>query len=303
MPYKTYNTKADYDEDYRISVGLIREPDATIRSVNLNYHRGALLPGVYYRAMRIGNVLGWLSYTQENIVPSAIELATWNEVLPEQVYVRTDSPTACVLYRRQGEWDEGEYFSITVNTPAVRVILVGAGFSWTAEAFEDFGFTNVVGIDTGTYVQANKDTSEEAEIDAAITAIGLDPTTGPGKKFKDRSHKPGNRSRASRGVLNEDLKTGGSRNRVKQAINNGVDCVLTEELVNNYTDAEIVDISNTYLHHSALDGAMVVHYVTTTRPGNAVNLNWKTLEEWAALLPLDVFIESGTFRFLPDPIP
>ena len=182
--------------------------------------------------------------------------------------------------------------------PGPSLIIVGAGFGWTAEALEQMGFTRVLSLDISQYVQGNKDGTEEADIDAEISAIGLNPGVGEGQTLKQRFFDGGVRSRASRGVLNEDGVSGVSRGRIRQALgltgNQRAEWGLSESVLESLADAEAQQASTT-AHQFVTN---VAHYVVTTREGNQPGYNWKSLADWKLLIPIDSFIEAGTFRVL-----
>jgi hypothetical protein len=179
--------------------------------------------------------------------------------------------------------------------PTDRIVLVGAGFGWTAEALEELGFTSVVGCDVSRYVQDNKALSEEQEVDAAISAVGLNPSAGEGAALKAKLYDGGARTRASRGVLNEGLATPGSRRKIATALGGDPDWGLSESVLESLTDAEAQDISARV--HS-WTSATIAHFVVTLGGNQDPGYNWKTLEDWKALLPSDTFIEAGSFRVL-----
>jgi hypothetical protein len=184
--------------------------------------------------------------------------------------------------------------------PGPTIVIVGAGFGWTVEALEDLGFDRVVGIDISTYIQGNQDGTEEAEIEAEIAAVGLDPATGRGAELKARHFDGGNRGRSSRGVKNEDGKNGASRGRIKQALglqgNEQIEWVVSEAVIESLTDIEATNGSDDL----AIIGNNVAHFVYTLRAdGNQdAGFNWKSLEDWKLLLPSDTFVEAGTYRVL-----
>ena len=182
--------------------------------------------------------------------------------------------------------------------PGPSLIIVGAGFGWTAEALEQMGFTRVLSLDISQYVQGNKDGTEEAEIDAEIVGVGLTPGIGEGQALKQRLFDGGVRSRATRGVLNEDGAGGASRGRIRQALglagNQQANWGLSESVLESLTDAEAVNASG--IAHQYCTN--VAHYVVTLREGNQPGYNWKSLADWKLLIPIDSFIEAGTFRVL-----
>ena len=189
------------------------------------------------------------------------------------------------------------------TTPGPSVLVFGCGFGWLAEAFEDLGFDRVVGTDTSAWIQSSKDATEEADIDAAIAAAGLDPSNGHGAEAKAivsaKGKGLGPRCRASRGLLDEDGSTNQSRGRIRQALdihgNDLVDWALTDDLARTMSDAEVLE-SAARLDLIATNS---VHLTQTLLGSNRdVSLNWHTLEEWKALVPAHTWIEAGTYRTL-----
>jgi hypothetical protein len=209
-----------------------------------------------------------------------------------------------VLYDYAVQTAQGIVGAMGWIAPGPSILLFGAGFSWLAEALEDLEFDRVVGIDTSTWIQSVKNSDEVDEIDAAIEAVGLDPNTGEGlevrNKIRGLAKGPGNRTRASRGCLNENGRTGASRGRIKQALgisgNDLIDWGLTENLAPGFDDAEVLEAS------SDLDQICTqsVHLVPTLGLGNDQDpiLNWKTLADWKALVPSHSWLEAGTYRLL-----
>lgn len=189
------------------------------------------------------------------------------------------------------------------TAPGDTIAIVGAGFSWTAEALEAIGFLTVIGLDISLYIQAEKNNTEEADFDAEIALVGLDPATGEGLGIKNRliarGGGAGNRTRAAGGVLDEDGKNGASRGRIKQALglsgNDRIEWVVSESVLESLTDAEALDASN----DADIIGNNTVHFVYPLRAsGNHAGFNWKTLEDWKLLIPGDTFVEAGTYRVL-----
>lgn len=184
------------------------------------------------------------------------------------------------------------------TAPGPAIAIVGAGFGWTVEALEDLGFDRVVGLDISTYVHSNHNSTEESEIDAEIDAVGLDPATGRGAEIKTRFFDGGPRGRSSRGIKNEDGGNGGSRGRIKSALglsgSQDVDWAVSESILESLDDSEAVQASS-IAHNYATN---VAHIVFTLSPGNHEGYNWKTLEDWKALLPADTFVDGGTYRVL-----
>ena len=188
------------------------------------------------------------------------------------------------------------------TAPGPVLVIVGAGFGWLAECFEALGFTRVVGIDTSPYIQSDKNNSETADYDAAILLVGLDPLVGAGAQVKaDLIARTGSgpRTRATRGVLNQDGGTNQSRNAIRSALglsgNTQPDRLLSDDMIAELTDAEFVTLS-TRLKAWVPN---LAHLVRTRGSGQVEgSFNQHTLEEWKALSPLDTFIDKSTFRKL-----
>lgn len=182
-------------------------------------------------------------------------------------------------------------------TPAAtRLVIFGAGYGWLAEALAVNHGLSVAALDTSTLIQANKGRSDAGEIEARITAAGLDPRTGRGAEIRNRLVDGFPRSRIT--IYNEDLSNNASRNRIKQqAFSNGTptDC-LSEFVLESLTDAECTAASQKL--HAFSPTTRIIHCVVTIQPGNTSGYNWKTLEQWKALLPADTFVEAGSWRVL-----
>ena len=181
-------------------------------------------------------------------------------------------------------------------TPAKKIAALGCGFGWTIEELvtqHGFSAGNLVGADVSTFIQTNKGGTEEADINAAITAVGLSPLVGEGATVKGRLFDGGPRSRVT--VLNEDGRTPQSRTRLRQALTSGTfDIAFSEDVLGNLTDAEAAAFS-AILHQIA---PAVQHLVTMISDGVVAAGNWKTIEQWKALLPNDTFLSAGDYRVL-----
>lgn len=180
---------------------------------------------------------------------------------------------------------------------STHILIVGAGYGWTAEILEQtYGYTNIVSTDTSSWIQANQDTSEEAEINTAIAAVGLNPAAGDGATLKGKLHSAGNRRRASRAIQNEDLANNGSRNRIRGILGD-ISVGITEDVLPSLSDSEILSIADRVDRINA--GITRIHMVTTGGRGNQdPGYNWHTLSEYKALLPLDTFVSMGDWQVL-----
>ena len=175
--------------------------------------------------------------------------------------------------------------------PTQRTVILGCGYGWSIEQLLAHGYVNVIGCDNSSLIQAQKDQTEEDDIDAAIRAVGIDPTTGEGAGVKASLFDGGPRSRVP--VLNEDGLTASSRDALTSACDGAVDVVLTEDVLEAYADEDCVTLS-TALHQLA----PVVQHLVSVDQGQIFAGNWKSIEQWKALLPNDTFLEIGTYRML-----
>ena len=220
--------------------------------------------------------------------------ARWYEVHPRRISSPATESELILNYSRVVLQPRAMDLAIALETafgwsptPVQPTIgFLGAGYAWTVEALETMGYTRVVGTDISSFIQTTQTDTEEADIDAAITAAGLDPSSGRGLLHKNAIWTdPGTKGRSSRGVLNEGASTPGSRNRLKNSIgllpNEDVDWLLSEYLVEVATDAEILSQLATYDDL----GTNIVHIIqggdgTNSQPDG----NWKGTAGWRTFL-------------------
>jgi hypothetical protein len=221
--------------------------------------------------------------------------ATWDQyytLLPRRISKPATEQDITMHYARVALYPNFVRLADTLETalgwtpPGGTILIYGCAYGWTIEALEAKGYDRVVGADPSGYIQSRHDLTEEADVDAAITAAGMDPTTGRGALHKQGLYgdDPGPRGRSSRGVKNEEGITVGSRNRLKSAVGLGsqddFDWVLSENLIEALTDAEIIQI----LPHYDAIGTNSVHIFSIDDPSRPVDPgNWKTPAQWRAL--------------------
>jgi len=145
-----------------------------------------------------------------------------------------------------------------------RVALIGGAFGWGREYLVAQGIECYV-VDTSTWINANWNVSEEAElralmdVDPVYTSLGF----GPGNNFFDNAdcfldpatglpisgaavwakvlHPSGGRAYVA--PSDEDLQTAQSSNRVKNRFSGSLDAIVTEQLLDGLdTEAEIAAI-------------------------------------------------------------
>lgn len=190
-----------------------------------------------------------------------------------------------------------------------RALIIGCGFGWSAEVLlTELGVADVAGTDTSAYIQAAKDTDEDADLMAAIQAVRsvdprtgipvadtqpLDPASGDGLRLFNAMRNAGAaRSALASDVLGEDLADNRSRNAIRQRLGTGID-VVTEFVMENLTDVEAQGLHNRIAQIAGV--ASVTHYVGTnnhypvgprpTRSGGLITYNAKPLAVWKALIP------------------
>jgi hypothetical protein len=211
------------------------------------------------------------------------------------------------ILRHQRSLYAPQLFALLGMNAGDDVILVGCGFNSTAEGLADLG-VRVIGLDTSDYIQAEKANTEEAEIRAIITGVGLDPDIDliigkPGNLMVDPLDvflRGGRASPQPRGwgqILGEDMKTNGSKRAVIRAFETqypsaAIRFVISEEVLNSITDAEALLVCE-FAGAAAADwGATVVHMLSplkSYKTGQAPELNWKTYAGWRAFLDAEGF--------------
>lgn len=148
----------------------------------------------------------------------------------------------------QARWSQLiPYFNLTSSDI---VLLVGAGFGWSNEYLQEQipGIT-AVGVDISDYIITEKDNTEDAEIDAKIVAVGLNPAIGRGLQIKNKYSRGSGVARSQSIIIQEDAKTNQSRNRIRQALGNTWPTwIFTEDLVNDpaMTDQDLIDLATDY---------------------------------------------------------
>jgi len=125
------------------------------------------------------------------------------------------------------------------------VCVVGAGFGWGVDAIiVETGAVNVVGIDISQYIADEQGNTEEAEIRAEISAVGLDPDIGRGADILAFASDGLPRSNVI--VLNNDAASGPQRQAIRQALGgNWPSVVISENIIDDsWTDTDIENLRN-----------------------------------------------------------
>lgn len=145
-------------------------------------------------------------------------------------------------------------------TSSMAVILVGSAYGWIAEEWlAALPGLKLACIDTGTYIQGNKLNN------ATLTINNID-VSGP---------------------------TNSTRNQLRQIVNSTtIDLIVSEDVLPCYSDAECISLANAARRFAPL--AHMVSIRTVSGLARIPEMNWKTIEEWKALLPLDRFVVRGS---------
>jgi len=188
--------------------------------------------------------------------------ATWNDLYQVQ---RDDGQPGWVGFERAGMRHitslsnaAGIVAALNLNANS-KILIVGAGYGWMANDIAGLTGATVCAVDTSTYIQTRK--AQNADIE----------------------------------ILNADVSTGSGRSAIRQALgisgNSKASHAITEDIITCATDAECTQLS-TYLHNLA---DVVVHWTTMLNQGHGQDprLNWKTVAQWKALLPNDLFIQRS----------
>lgn len=183
-------------------------------------------------------------------------------------------------------------------TSTSSVCLIGAGYGYSLEILAELGITRVIGTEPST-LRTKASQSEDADIQAAIQAVGLTIATGDGLTLYNALRDRPGTARCTRAsdLLNEDMSSAASRNRVRNALSakGGASWdVITENVLTVLSDAECVTLSTRA--HQLSGVSRVIHLVSTTMASGFQNpiYNWKTMQQWKALLPLDIFVSVYT---------
>jgi len=145
------------------------------------------------------------------------------------------------------------------------VCVVGAGFGWGVEAIIAETGALTVGVDISDYVAAEKDSTEEAELRAEVSAVGLDPDTGRGLEIMNFIFDGSVRSNVV--VLQSDAASGPQRTAIRNALGgNWPSVVIAEDVIDDtWTDAEIVSMRNSMNGFGGRQRLIFVYTATEAR--------------------------------------
>lgn len=197
-------------------------------------------------------------------------------------------------------------------TASDRVLLVGSAFGWLAECLEDqVPGLSMVSLDTSTWVQATKDQTETAEIEAAVQAAGILPVMGRYAEIVSSLDDGGPRARVPIGSKN--VLRANDRAKLKQA-HGSFTWAITETMFSWLDDAECIEM-DAAMHKMATNVAHMVHPYNHKHDGSVepepvwnhkhleatgqgvrqqlLDQPWYTRASWKGLLPDSTFLGVG----------
>ncbi len=162
--------------------------------------------------------------------------------------------------------------------PNQAMVVAGAGFGFLeGELAGVHGFPDVLSIEDSAWIQLAKNTTEDADLDAQIAAVGVNPLTQAGRDVKAKLTDGGLRARVA--ILNENLLTKESRTAVKQA-GKQPSIVFSDFMFPYLTDEEAI----TFSEAANLTGDIVQHATCS-------GIDGRSLEDWKTLIPSDTFVD------------
>lgn len=191
-----------------------------------------------------------------------------------------------------------------------RIVVIGAGFGWSVEWLNANGYV-AIAVDPNQYLIDKAPTSEEPEITTLIAAKGrdknelrIDPSDGQEKPLLDILVRQDGK-RTNEILINENMKTDGSRRAVWNQLTNNMDYVITENMLSTLNDAEVIDVADNIEECKKLQAGVTVIHLDTwldTSGRFDTGYNWKTGPEWRAFfdntlnLPDHILIADGTLE-------
>ncbi len=156
------------------------------------------------------------------------------------------------------------------------IIIFGAGFAWGLEYLRAQGFANSWAVDTSTYIQENKTTTDPDD--------GIQRCLVPNDLFNVNAALPGQRTQLINGTV---------------GVGNLFGVIVTERMLSSFSDQEVVEAAALLRDHLLDPTGRLIHIETPTQPdGQQAGYNWHTLAEWKVLLPDDDIVSSGGREFL-----
>lgn len=142
--------------------------------------------------------------------------------------------------------------------PGMNILLVGGGYGFIQEYWEDAGLGPIVTTDISNHIHQTK--TENAVVP----------------------------------IYNESALTEESRNNIQALFDGPIDVIITEDIIPCLTDQECAELSTAL----GIMCNNVVHWVTSLPCNYSVAMNWKTIQQWKDLLLNDYFVKRGTSEVL-----
>lgn len=170
------------------------------------------------------------------------------------------------------------------------VLIVFCGFGWIVEALIEQGVGAVVCVEQSAYIQASKGENEDADLRAAVEAVGLVTNAGDGLAIFNALRNGGApRSGAAAAIRDESLSTKDSRDRIANALpGNNIHAVTYDGWLQTYTDTEALELSGRL---NSIRGVRQVSHWVYFGDEWAPGVQSKSQAEWQALIPADEFVQ------------
>ncbi|MFQ5982314.1 MAG: class I SAM-dependent methyltransferase [Woeseiaceae bacterium] len=156
---------------------------------------------------------------------------------------------------------------------SARILIVGCGFGWSMERLVAGGYTNVWGVDTSAYIQAEK--------------AAIDSRSGIANALQ-----------ATR-ILNFDLTTAAGRTDCLAAsigADSRFDIIVTERVLSSLSDAEVTQMSSDLASMLVASGGLILHIETppaVEADRQRLDMNFRTLDAIKTLVGTDSVISSS----------
>jgi hypothetical protein len=177
-----------------------------------------------------------------------------------------------------------------------RICIVGGAFGWAAQGLQDLGFQNLLVAEISDYVFSDMDLDDYQEVLDACLAVGLTETDPRTQQILSIYHTPGPR-RGTIEIINADITTQAGRDAIKAALGTP-QIVATEDVMPGFDDQGAIDFAASCRDFPGQTN--VAHLVSVPDPisRGRPGWNWKTLQDWNALIPEDYWVNINTGEIL-----
>lgn len=324
MPTRVYNTKADYDADYKLAITQKLIP-LGVRSLTFLGNTITVSPSMWPevleggrlrlslgKQLRNGKMTTHINNRSEVIVTSVSGNLITVDGPPFENNVFITGPSSVQYYTPQFKLNfdapvlREPYRNVMANIVQAlgwngteRVVVVGCGFGWGLGWLLDNGF-NAVGIETSQYIHDNKETDPVSEISSKLAAQGISPSSPAGQAVLsdigasikvDENVKPR--------LLNESGSTNQSRNNIRKTLGNlDPTHALTENVMSVLSDQDALVLNNV----CGQIAPNVAHYINCLVGDEAYGWregdNWKTVQDWKTFLSPSIVVANRNYEVL-----